>query len=58
MPGIYTFIRRSLSLPRMNPLPLAAESGAEVALPTTLTASVVLIVSIVLVVAWLVYLYR
>ena len=42
----------------MNPLPLAAESGSEVALPTTLTASVVLLVSIAVVVAWLVYLYR
>ncbi|SHH60220.1 hypothetical protein [Halobaculum gomorrense] len=42
----------------MNPLSLAAESGSAVALPTTLTASVVLVVSIALVVAWLVYLYR
>ncbi|MFC7096524.1 hypothetical protein [Halobaculum marinum] len=42
----------------MNPLPLVAESGSEVALPTTLTASVVLVVSILVVVGWLAYLYR
>ncbi|MFC7069089.1 hypothetical protein [Halobaculum lipolyticum] len=42
----------------MNPLPLVAESGSEVALPTTLTASVVLIASVLLVVGWLAYLYR
>ena len=42
----------------MHPLPLAAESGSGVALPTTLTASVVLIVSLLVVVGWLAYLYR
>ncbi|GAA0209500.1 MULTISPECIES: hypothetical protein [Halobaculum] len=42
----------------MNPLPLVAESGSEVALPTTPTAAVVLIASVLAVVVWLAYLYR
>ncbi|MFC7137364.1 hypothetical protein [Halobaculum litoreum] len=42
----------------MNTLPLVAESGSGVALPTTLAASVVLIASLLLVVGWLAYLYR
>ena len=42
----------------MNPLPLVAESGSGTALPTTLTASVVLVVSLLIVVGWLAYLYR
>ncbi len=56
--GIYTFIRRSVPASGMNPLPLVAESGSEVALPTTLVAGVVLVVSLLIVVGWLAYLYR
>lgn len=38
----------------MNVLPLASEAT----IPTTLSASVVLIASLLVVVGWLVYLYR
>jgi len=42
----------------MNTAPLLVESGSEVALPTTASASVVLVVSVLIVVGWLAYLYR
>ncbi|WP_255764083.1 hypothetical protein [Halobaculum sp. CBA1158] len=42
----------------MNPVSILAQSGAEVALPTTPVAVVVLVVSLLITAGWLAYLYR